>query len=321
MMRPMVEWRNISFPVLGTASFGVDPDEESALRMLDRFMEHGGNAIDTARCYSDWIPGEKGRSESLLGRWIRSRRNRDSVFISTKGGHPPMDDFSRPRLSRPELTADLEASRRALGMECIDLYWLHRDDTSRPVEELLETLEFFQEKGWIRYYGASNFSALRLREAAVVSEENGWQGFSGNQPMGCMGSRFRKPMDIPLLTVLDDPMEQFHLETGMVLFPYTSQAAGYYEKAVRLGPDHPSLADHPFNTPGCRRIADELKQLSRESGHSVSALVLAWWKTKPYDVHPLVGCRTAAQLEDSFRCLTVNDDTLSCLAALDVHNE
>ncbi len=317
----MIEVDKLSFPVLGTASFGVDPDENAAFRMLDLFLERGGNAIDTARSYSDWIPGEKGRSESLLGRWVQSRRNRDSVFISTKGGHPPMDDFSCPRLSRSELTADLEASRRALGVDCIDLYWLHRDDPGRPVEELLETLEIFREKGWIRYYGASNFSPERLREAAAFSEKNGWSGFYANQPMGCLGIRFRKPVEIPLLKVFDNQTERFHLETGLALFPYTSQAAGYYEKAVRLGIDHPSLVGHPFNTAGCNRIAKGLEKIARDSGCSVSSLVLAWWRTKKYCVHPLIGCRTAAQLEDSFQCLTVNDDTLNCLAALDVHNE
>jgi aryl-alcohol dehydrogenase-like predicted oxidoreductase len=313
----MVEFDNISFAVLGTSVYGVNPDETGAFRMLDRYLERGGNIIDTARCYSDWIPGEKGRSESLLGRWIKSRRNRDTVFVSTKGGHPPMDDFSRPRLSPEELAADLEASRRALGVDCIDLYWLHRDDTSRPVEALLETLEIFRENGRIRYYGASNFSPERLREAAVVSEENGWQGFSGNQPMGCLGIRFRKPVDIPLLKVLDDPTERFQEKSGSALFPYTSQAAGYYEKALRLGPEHPSLAGHPFNTPGCNRIAGELKRLSRESGYSVSALVLAWWRTKTCRVHPLIGCRTIEQLDDSLQALTVPQDVLNHLAGID----
>lgn len=227
-----------------------------------------------------------------------------------------MDDFSRPRLARHELKQDLDASRRALGVDCIDLYWLHRDDTGRTIDDLLETLETFREKGWIRYYGASNFSPARLREAAAVSEQNGWQGFYANQPMGCLGIQFRNPVDIPLLKVFDDKTERFHQETGLALFPYTSQATGYYEKAVRLGPDYPALVNHPFNTAGCNRIAKELGLIASDSGWSISSLVLAWWRTKKYCVHPLVGCRTAAQLEDSLQCLTVNDEMLSRLAAL-----
>ncbi len=313
----MIEWSKIFFPVLGTASFGVDPDEDAAFRMLDAYCDYGGNIIDTARCYSDWIPGETGRSEALLGRWLKSRRNRDDVFISTKGGHPPMTDFSRPRLSRAELTADIEASRRALGVECIDLYWLHRDDPSRPVEELLETLELFRTKGWLRCYGASNFSTDRLRAAAACSARAGRQGFVANQPMGCLGVRQRSPLDIPLLKMMDHEMDCFHAETGLPLFPYTSQAAGYYEKAARLGTDHSSLAEHPFNTPGCNRIANGLNRIARESGWSVSALVLAWWRTKVYCVHPLIGCRTPQQLEDSLQACIVDEHILSRLETLD----
>lgn len=306
-----------SFAVLGTATYGHNPDEATAFAMLDAYLEKGGNCIDTARCYSDWIPGERGRSEALIGRWLKSRRCRERVNLATKGGHPPMDAFDRVRMSRAELTADIEASRRALGVDRIDLYWLHRDDLAQPVEALLETLESFRARGWIDRYGASNFSVERLREAADVARKNGWDGFHASQPMACLGARHRKPMETPLLEVINADGEAYHRETQMPLFPYTSQAAGYYEKACRLGSDHPSLASHPFHTAGGRRLARRLGDLARTSGHSVSVLTLAWWRTKDYPVHPIIGCRTPGQLEDSFRALEVASPVLEALAVID----
>ncbi|MDF7822590.1 aldo/keto reductase [Pontiellaceae bacterium B12227] len=310
----MINLPKDTFLVLGSGTFGLSPDEATAFQMMDFYRERGGRVLDTARCYP---PPNEGLSEEIIGRWLKARGCRDDFLISTKGGHPPMDQLNRPRLSAEELTHDIEKSRLALGVDCIDLYWLHRDDETRPVEELLHTGENFRERGWVRHYGASNFSVTRLKEAAAVAMKNGWEGFSANQPMACIGGRFRKPMEIPLLTVLDEVGERYHRETGLPLMPYTSQAAGYYEKVVRLGTDHPSLAEHPFNTEGCNRIAGKLKALSDASGHSVSALVLALWKTKDYPVYPLIGCRTMEQLDDCFQSLEVDLHTIHQLSLMD----
>lgn len=306
-----------SFLILGTANYGVTSDESASFDLLDTYVERGGNTIDTARCYSDWVPGERARSEKLIGRWLRDRKCHDRVLIATKGGHPPLDQPTRVRMSREELTADIEASRQALGVDTIDLYWLHRDDIRQPIEALLETLEAFRQKGWLKHYGASNFTAERLECARVAAQQNNWQGFFANQPMGCLGSSHRKPLDYPLLEKLDDAGEHFHLANDLPVFPYTSQAMGYYEKVCRMGRDHASLREHPFNTAGCNQIADRLAVLSKDSGHSVSSLTLAWWRTKGYSAHPVVGCRTIDQLLDSFRSEAVTPDVLDALREID----
>jgi len=99
-----------------------------------------------------------------------------------------------------------------------------------------------------------------------------------------------------------------------VLYPYTSQATGYYEKVARWGVDSEKLKDHPFNTPGNNAIAKKLVALSAETGHSVSGLTLAWWRTKPYPVFPIIGCRTMDQLDDSLQSLGIDPETLRALA-------
>jgi len=238
-------------------------------------------------------------------------------MLSTKGGHPPMHDMSKPRMSYAELTDDIEASRQALGVDTIDLYWLHRDDVSQPVEALLESLESFCRKGWITQYGASNFSTTRLIEAQHAAKQNNLSGFIANQPMGCLGGRYRRTMELPLLKILDESMEALHRRSQLALYPYTSQASGYYEKVARLGVNHPSLINHPFNTDECNRIAGDIALLAKESGHSIAALTLAWWRTRKYPVHPIVGCRTLEQLKESFQSTHVSERTLLSLRQLD----
>lgn len=310
-----------SFLCLGTANYGVEPDETAGFRMLDAFVEMGGNIIDTARCYSDWIPGEKGRSEALIGRWLKRRGKRDDLLIATKGGHPEMDDMAAVRMSRAELTADIEASRRALGVETIDLYWLHRDDARQPVEALIEILEDFRGKGWLRFYGGSNFTACRLREAADAAERMQAPGFHASQPMGCLGARYRKPLELPLMEMLDAAGEAFHQETRMPVFPFTSQATGYFEKVHRLGPDAEALRDNPFHTRRNRALAGRLSKLSAATHYPVSVLTLAWWRTKPYPSHPIIGCRTLGQLKDSFAALEVDGSTLARLRTIETGSD
>jgi len=302
---------------LGTATYGAEPDESKAFAMLDRFLEAGGNQLDTARVYSDWIPGEPGRSEKLIGRWLKSRGCRERMMIATKGGHPPMDQMERGRMSEAELLHDIDLSRKALGVDTIDLYWLHRDDRNQPIGQLLGILESFREKGWISTYGGSNFSTQRLVAAYQFSREQKIPGFVASQPMACLGAQYRKPMEIPLLERLDEAGEAFHTRTDMALLPYSSQANGYYEKVARWGAGSEKLKDHPFNTNENNAIATRLIALSAESGYSVSTLTLAWWRTKPYPVHPIIGCRTIEQLEDSLDSLRVDDETLHALSSVD----
>jgi len=310
------------FPLsLGTATYGAEPDESTAFAMMDRFLDAGGNQLDTARVYSDWIPGETGRSEKLIGHWLESRDCREQMMIATKGGHPPMDQMGRVRMSEAELIHDIDLSRKALKVDTIDLYWLHRDDRNQSIGQLLNVLESFREKGWISAYGGSNFSTSRLEAAYQFAQKQKIPGFVASQPMACLGAQYRKPLDIPLLEKLDEAGEAFHARTNMALFPYSSQANGYYEKVARWGAESENLKGHPFNTSGNNAIATRMIALSAESGYSVSTLTLAWWRTKSYPIHPIIGCRTMEQLEDSLDSLKVDDETLQALASVDPKKE
>jgi len=138
---------------LGTGDVGGALDQQTSFRLLDAYLDLGGTLIDTASVYTDWLPGERSASEKTIGRWLSHRGGRDRILLATKGGHPRLTSMDVPRLSRQEIVQDLEASLRNLHTEVIDLYWLHRDDPTRPVSEIVNVLYDQVQAGKVRYVG------------------------------------------------------------------------------------------------------------------------------------------------------------------------
>lgn len=116
--------------------------------------------------------------EKAIGEWLRARGCRDQIILATKGAHPPFQDMHAGRLDRASIQSDLAASLEALGVENVDVYYLHRDDESRPVGEILETLNGFVEEGRVKLLGASNWKTARLREANAYAAAHGLKGFA-----------------------------------------------------------------------------------------------------------------------------------------------
>ena len=135
---------------LGTDYFGSTVSRDLSMQLMDHYLEAGGNVIDTAESYARWLPRGEYQSEKVIGEWLRERRTRDQIVLSTKGAHPKLGTMEVPRLSKAEIQSDLDSSLRRLGVENIDLYWLHRDSPGYPVEEILESLEAFRKAGKIK---------------------------------------------------------------------------------------------------------------------------------------------------------------------------
>jgi aryl-alcohol dehydrogenase-like predicted oxidoreductase len=156
----------VSTLCLGTMTFGAESDERVAHEQLDRFLEQGGNFIDTADVYSD------GESEKIIGRWLGSRPGaRDRVVVATKARFPRGDGPNDIGLSRVSLTRALDASLRRLGVDAIDLYQAHAWDPLTPIEE---TLQFFDDAvrvGKVQYVGVSNFIGWQLQKAALLTRQ------------------------------------------------------------------------------------------------------------------------------------------------------
>ena len=162
---------------VGTGRFGSAISEEESFRILDRYRELGGRAIDTAHIYAAWLPDGWGKSEITVGRWLQRTGVRGDMVIGTKGGHPNLETWEVSRLTPKEIKQDLHESLDRLGLDAIDIYWLHRDDPAVPVPEILDALSEFTSNGLIRNYGASNWAVPRLKEAAEYAAGRGLSGF------------------------------------------------------------------------------------------------------------------------------------------------
>ncbi len=215
---------------LGTTQFGTARSEEESFRQMDIYLEHGGNFIDTALVYGDWGWKEPGRSEQVIGNWLARRGSRNRVVLATKGCHPPFNNMARSRVDAESLQHDVECSLRNLRTDVIDLYFLHRDNPAVPVAELLEALEEEVRKGNLRYYGCSNWSLARVKEAEAYAAAHGLQGFSCNQIMFALTDVVPQTLIRPQLMILDDEFYQYHKEKNLSLMAYMCQSGGYFPK-------------------------------------------------------------------------------------------
>jgi aryl-alcohol dehydrogenase-like predicted oxidoreductase len=287
---------------LGGVPFGNTITEAESFALLDRFVALGGNFLDTARIYSDWVPGELRRSERILGDWMTVRHNRAQLVLATKGAHPFIDSVDRPRTSAAEIRDDLEGSLRTLRTDVIDLYWLHRDDETRPVGHFIDLLNAFLREGKIRAFGASNWTAARLRAAHDYAKQSSQQGFTANQPFWCLGVAASRPPPFKGFVKFDADTYRFHRETGLAVTPYTSQANGFFSKLAR---GDTGLEKHDFHVPANLAAGRIVQELAAAKGVTPSAIVLAYLWSRPFPVIPIIGSRTISQLEDGIDALPV----------------
>lgn len=288
--------RKTSVIVMGSTGIGFDFSQKQTNEFLDAYAALGGNFIDTARVYGDFAGGVCGISERAIGNWMAARHNRHSLVLGTKGGHPLLTSMDVGRLDRESLKSDIQESLADLMTDQIDIYWLHRDDVSRPVGDILETLNGFIAEGLTRAVGVSNWSPARMREANEYASSHGLVGFIANQPQYSLARQAL--VEDPTLFQMDSAMYDFHLETKLVCVPYSSQAKGFFIKLSESGADAlPDKAKRRFLTPDNLAVYDRLVALSRETGFSVGALSLAYLTCQPFDVYPIVGVSRLSQIE------------------------
>lgn len=291
---------SVSRAALGTDSIGTFIDEAESKAILDSFTEYGGNLIDTAVSYADWEPGEKSRSEKLIGRWMKEKHNRDKLVLSTKGGCPDYKTMHISRLSREEINSDMDKSLMNLGVDYVDIYFLHRDDKSIAAGELMEILGELKASGKTRYFGLSNWSAKRICEAQKYCADHGL-----DMPVV---SQLQFNPARPNLEQIESTLEvmkgedfDFYSREKMNVFAFSAQAKGYYsklDKCTPLSPKAKSRYDNETN----REIYKLLKAMSADYGCSVTELVVAVLASNPEFVTvPIIGCKSTEQVSTSIR--------------------
>ena len=311
---------------LGAMWMGTRTDEPTSFTMLDRYLDAGGSFVDTANCYSWWvIPGTTGgESESVLGRWFASRRNRDRVFLSTKGGawvaEPDryrgtsgMEGEMYSGARAATLRDELDASLRRLGTDHVDLYYVHVDDLDTPLEETLAALDGFVRAGKIRHVGWSNVRTWRLERILGMADRNGWPAPVAVQQQHTYlrpkaGANTRSIVD-------DEQLDHLRANPRVSLVAYSPILNGIYDDAAKRATD-PKMPDYAGPDADARLAV--LFELAGELNVTPNQLVLAWHlhQTNP-TVIPLTGPRTLPQFETAMAAANIklSDDQVARLDA------
>ncbi len=292
----------VSSLCLGADYFGSTISNENSFNMLDAFYESGGNFVDSALIYADWLPGEKSISEKTLALWIKSRKLRNKIILSTKGAHPFWTSMDVPRLSPAEIISDLNKSLKNLQTDYIDIYWLHRDDPTRPVGEIIETLNDQVAEGKIRYFGCSNWKAHRIIEALAYSQLHGIDCFVANQMMWSLAEPNTDLIEDKTLVPMDSEGIKLHNDTQMAAIPYSSQAKGFFVKSAKIGFDSlkKGVSDVYYNVENVNRL-NRAMEVAKNLSVSISGVVLAYLKCQPFTTIPVIGCKTIEQLTDTLQ--------------------
>ena len=288
----------VSAVCMGTVYFGSRMDDAASFAMLDHFAELGGNFLDTARVYADWVPlAQRQASEKCIGRWLKARKIQDQVVIATKGGHPPLFLPGRPTLSAKDLAHQAEESRRNLGLDTLPLYYLHRDDVKRPVEQIMDALFSLQDEGVIRHIACSNWTAERIRQANAYAVACGREGFVAVSNQWSL-ARFVPGAGDQTLVHTDDGLCAFHRESGIPLLPFTSLAQGYLSKLAEDKPIGRNLIAE-WGLPENAAIAARAKELAVQKHMTVAQIAQCFFYAQDFQVVPVMSFSSLAQMEEA----------------------
>ena len=297
---------NLSRFSLGTAAYGTGLSKETSFSILDAYMEAGGNFIDTAAVYGF------GESEKVIGEWMKKKSNRGNVFVATKGAHPSLPDW-KSRLSEVDIRSDIESSLSFLQTDHIDLYFLHRDDLSLPVEEIMPVLDKLVKEGKTRFIGASNWSAERINEANEFAEKNGLAQFSASQILwnGAVINKDGMDKIDPTRAIMDEKEHRLYAENKIPVMAYTSQAKGLFDHIKNKGYDGLSgyYKDVYVNVETKRR-AEKIFAVSERTGLSPTVISLAYLiYNKEITAYPVVGTSKPERFEEIVKvlCLSLED--------------
>jgi aryl-alcohol dehydrogenase-like predicted oxidoreductase len=275
---------------LGTMTFGREADEATSRELVDRFLDAGGNFVDTADVYAE------GASEEITGRALSGRR--DDVVLATKVRFPTGPGVNDRGASRRHIRMGVEASLRRLGTDWIDLYQIHCWDAHTPLEETVSTLDDLVHEGKVRYVGASNYTAWQLTKALGLAARRGWEPFVSLQPEYSLITRDIERELLPLCR-----------EEGLAVIPWSPLAGGVLTGKYREGEDFPEGTrggdtDEPITFTyrlheRAWNIVEAVRKVAEEAGKTPSQVALNWVAYRHGVTAPIIGARNLTQLEDN----------------------
>lgn len=286
----------VSAFTLGTMTFGAEADEATSFQLMDDYVAAGGNFLDTADVYS------AGKSEEIVGRWLKARPDAaKQVVVTTKGRFPMGTGPNDLGLSRRHLGQALDASLRRLGVEQVDLYQMHAYDALTPLEETLRFLDDSIRNGKIAYYGFSNFIGWQLTKASFLAK------------MGNLAPPVTlQPQYNLLVRDIEHEIVPAALDAQIGLLPWSPLGGGWlsgkYKRdqqptgATRLG-ENPNRGSESYGPRNAQertwRIIGALQDVSETLGVSMAQVALAWLADRPAVTSVILGARTREQLADN----------------------
>ena len=304
---------DVSALALGTMQFGWTADKATSFAVLDRFLEAGGNLIDTADVYSRWAEGNPGGvSETIIGRWMADRGARDGVVLATKVRGRMWDGPDGEGLSRAHIVRACEDSLRRLRTDHVDLYQTHAWDEGTPLDETLAALDDLVRSGKVRFIGASNIPAWHLVEALWRSDVGHWARYDTLQPNFSLIHRKEHEADLAAVCA------RFEI----AVLPYSPLAGGFLtgkyrpDAALPTGARSARLRDRYLNDRGIA-VLDALDAVAAAHGTTCAQVALAWLLAQPNVAAPIIGANTVAQLDELLPGvgLTLGADELAGLGA------
>ncbi len=290
----------ISQVVLGSTNMGWRIDEKQSHKVLDKAVELGVNAFDTANIYGKWGEGGyPGRSEEIIGNWIKERENREDIVLATKLYGDMSENVNDRGLSRKHIHKALKGSLKRLQTDYVDIYFTHTFDAETPVEETMRTFTALIEQGKIHYAGASNQPAWRVMEALWVSDKCGLERYEVLQPVYNLAKRHTYEQDtVPIV-------EKYKLGVTSYSPLGTGFLTGRYGK-TKL-PETPRVE-------GVKRryfkdrnflILKTLKKIAHEKEATMAQIAISWVVHQESVTAPILGANSIKQLEENVQALEI----------------
>ena len=289
---------------LGGNGFGWTADIEESQQVLDAYAGYGGNFIDTADMYSEWAPGHiGGESETIIGNWMKSRRNRAQMVIASK----VCKLSTRAGLSRKNILAACEDSLDRLQTDYIDLYYAHAEDPSTPIEETLHAFNDLIEAGKVRFIASSNFSVGAMQSALDTSFNHKQAAFVGVQ----------NNYNLLFRSEYENGMRETVASNELAIMPYFGLARGFlsgkYRRGVSVESKRANGAAEYQNERGWKTL-EVIDEIAARHKVSVAAVALAWLRAQPTVSTPIASARTVQQLAEIMQQVTLVPSEIGALS-------
>jgi aryl-alcohol dehydrogenase-like predicted oxidoreductase len=301
----------VSRLVMGSMVFSSEK-QELTNELLDRWIEVGGTAIDTARVYA------KGTSEEAFGTWLQSRGCRDRVVVIGKGAHHDSKTFER-RVNAAAIHEDVQTSLNTMQLDRIDVYILHKDDEDAPVGPVVEALNEENAAGRIGAFGGSSWTHQRIAAANEYAEAHGLKPFTVSSPNLALAVP-NEPMWVGCVSLAGDPEAvAWYARTGMPILAWSSQARGFFSGRYDPGMtgetmDEQNVIRTYFSEANWERYR-RAESLAKEKGCTLQQITLAWVLHQPLNLFALIGPATTSELDNSLGALdvTLSEEELAWL--------